>query len=268
MNGLQAAIKHTARQVGHPNRAPRDNDKFAPHFFAQRSDAALARRVRDAENRLERLREQRVPKPPMPLAFSATLTSAVPTGVLISAREIHVPGRVAINALDVTADTRLLVTGPNGAGKSSLLAVLAGALEPERGRVMLARGLRIGWLPQQCAFPDPTATALQVFAAGRAGAPEDHQADLVGLGLLPPRDVHTPVGRLSVGQQRRLALARLLTSSPHVLLLDEPTNHLSLTLVEELEAAVLGSSLPVVAVSHDRWLRRRWTGDELRLTTG
>ena len=268
VNGLQAAIKHTARQVGHPNRAPRDNDKFAPHFFAQRSDAALARRVRDAENRIERLRERRVPKPPMPLAFSATLTSAVPTGVLISAREIHVPGRVAINALDVTADTRLLVTGPNGAGKSSLLAVLAGALEPERGRVMLARGLRIGWLPQQGAFPDPTATALQVFAAGRAGAPEDHQADLVGLGLLPPRDVHTPVGRLSVGQQRRLALARLLTSSPHVLLLDEPTNHLSLTLVEELEAAVLGSSLPVVAVSHDRWLRRRWTGDELRLTTG
>jgi macrolide transport system ATP-binding/permease protein len=268
VNALQAAVKHTARQVGHANRVPRDNDKFAPHFFAQRSDAAVARRVRDSENRLERLREQRIPKPPKPLAFSAALTSDVPTGVLISAREIDVPGRVAIDALDVNADTRLLVTGPNGAGKSSLLAVLTGALEPERGRVMLARGLRIGWLPQEGAFPDPTATALQVFAAGRAGAPEDHQADLVGLGLLPPRDIHTPVGRLSVGQQRRLALARLLTSSPHVLLLDEPTNHLSLTLVEELEAAVLGTRLPVVAVSHDRWLRRRWTGEELRLASG
>jgi macrolide transport system ATP-binding/permease protein len=264
-NSLQAAIKHTARQVGHANRAPRDNDKFAPHFFAQRSDAAVARRVRDAENRLERLRELRVPKPPKPLAFSAALTSEVPTGVLTSARDIDVPGRVSIDALDVSADTRLLVTGPNGIGKSSLLAVLAGALQPERGRVMLARGLRIGWLPQEGEFPDPTATALQIFAAGRAGVPEDHQADLVGLGLLPPRDVHRPVGHLSVGQQRRLALARLLTSSPHVLLLDEPTNHLSLTLVEELEAAVLGSKLPVVAVSHDRWLRRRWTGDELRL---
>jgi macrolide transport system ATP-binding/permease protein len=264
-NSLQAAIKHTARQVGHANRAPRDNDKFAPHFFAQRSDAAVARRVRDAENRLERLRELRVPKPPKPLAFSAALTSEVPTGVLTSARDIDVPGRVSIDALDVSADTRLLVTGPNGIGKSSLLAVLAGALQPERGRVMLARGLRIGWLPQEGEFPDPTATALQIFAAGRAGVPEDHQADLVGLGLLPPRDVHRPVGHLSVGQQRRLALARLLTSSPHVLLLDEPTNHLSLTLVEELEAAVLDSKLPVVAVSHDRWLRRRWTGDELRL---
>ncbi|HEX6336582.1 MAG TPA: ABC-F family ATP-binding cassette domain-containing protein [Jiangellaceae bacterium] len=266
VNTLQAAVKHTARQVGHASRAPRDNDKFAPHFFAQRSDAAVARRVRDAENRLQRVREQRVPKPPKPLAFSAALSSGVPPGMLISARDIHVPGRVTIAALDVSADTRLLVTGPNGAGKSSLLAVLAGALAPARGRVMHARGLRIGWLPQEGVFPDPAATALHVFAAGRTGVPEDHQADLVGLGLLPPRDVHTPVGRLSVGQQRRLALARLLTSSPHVLLLDEPTNHLSLILVEELEAAVLGSSLPVVAVSHDRWLRRRWTGDELRLT--
>ena len=268
MNALQAVVKHAARQVGHANRAPRDNDKFAPHFFAQRSDAAVARRVRDAENRLERLREQRVPKPTRPLEFSAGLTADVPTGLLISIREICAPGRVSIDALDINADTRLLVTGPNGAGKSSLLAVLADALKPERGRVMLARGLRIGWLPQEGAFPDPTATALQVFAAGRAGAPEDHQADLLRLGLLPPRDMHTPVGRLSVGQQRRLALARLLTSNPHVLLLDEPTNHLSLTLVEELEAAVLGSKLPVVAVSHDRWLRRRWTGAELRLTTG
>jgi macrolide transport system ATP-binding/permease protein len=265
LNALQAAVSQTARQVGHSNRAPRDNDKYAPYFFAQRSDAAVSRRVRDAEKRLTRLREQRVPKPPKPLAFSAALPSDVPTGMLISAREIDVPGRVAIDALDISADTRLLVTGPNGAGKSSLLAVLVGALEPQRGRVTVARGLRIGWLPQDGSFPVPTATALEVFAAGRPGVPEEHQADLVGLGLLPPRDVHTPVGRLSVGQQRRLALARVLTASPHVLLLDEPTNHLSLTLVEELEEAVSGSSLPVVAVSHDRWLRRRWTGDEVRL---
>lgn len=265
VNVLQAAIKQTARQTGHVNRARRDNDKFAPYFFAQRSDAAVARRVRDAENRLERLRERRVPKPPKPFRFSSVLASDVPSGVLIAAREIDVPCRITLAALDVSADTRLLVTGPNGAGKSSLLAVLAGALEPVHGRVMTAPGLRLGWLPQEGGYPDLSATALQVFAAGRAGVPEDHQAELVGLGLLPPRDVQIPVGRLSVGQQRRLALARLLASRPQVLLLDEPTNHLSLTLVEDLEEAVLKSRLPVVAVSHDRWVRRRWSGGELRL---
>jgi macrolide transport system ATP-binding/permease protein len=264
-NALQDVVRRTARQVGHSNRAPRDNDKFAPYFFGQKVDAAVARRVRDAEVRLDRLREQRVPKPRPQLRLSARLDGDPPDGVLIAAREVDVPSRVAVRALDVSAATRLLVTGPNGAGKSSLLAVLAGALEPVHGRVMHSRGLRIGWLPQQGSFPDPAVSALTAFAAGRPGLPDEHRPTLVGLGLLPPRDLDTPVGRLSVGQQRRLALARLLTSQPQVLLLDELTNHLSLSLVDELEEAVIASGLAVVVVSHDRWLRRRWPGDLLEL---
>jgi macrolide transport system ATP-binding/permease protein len=266
VNGLQAAIKQSARRVGHGSRAPRDNDKFAVHFFGQRVEAAVARRARDAEVRLARLQENRVPKPPAPLRLSATPDPGdMPDGVLLSVRDLHVTGRVALPALDVNADTRLLVTGPNGAGKSSLLAVLAGAIEPDEGRVMYGRGVRIGWLPQEGAFPDPSVPALHAFAAGRPGAPEEHQSELASLGLLAPADLRTPVGRLSVGQQRRLALARLLTARPHVLLLDELTNHLSLSLLEEMEEAVLGSGLAVVVVSHDRWLRRRWSGDRLKL---
>ena len=268
VNELRSVITQSARRVGHRSRAPRDNDKFAPHFFGQRVDAAVARRVRDAESRLARLQDNRVPRPPAPLRFAGALDRRrVPDGVLVAVRDLHVQGRVSLPALDVTSDTRLLITGQNGAGKSSLLAVLAGALQPDRGRVLHARGLRIGWLPQEGGFPDPSATALQAFAAGRPGTPEEQQAQLVSLGLLPPADLRTPVGRLSVGQQRRLTLARLLTSRPHVLLLDELTNHLSLALVDELEAAVLGSDLAVVVVSHDRWLRRRWSGDRLELQT-
>jgi macrolide transport system ATP-binding/permease protein len=78
---------------------------------------------------------------------------------------------------------------------------------------------------------------------------------------LPGPALATPVGALSVGQQRRLALARLLVTRPQVLLLDEPTNHLSLGLVEELEEAVDGAGLAVVVVTHDRWARRRWQGE-------
>jgi macrolide transport system ATP-binding/permease protein len=267
VNELRFTISQSARRVGHGARTPRDNDKFAAHFFGQRVDVSVARRVRDAEARLARLQENRVPKPPAPLRFSAAPEpGSVPDGVLVSVRDLDVPGRVALPALDVNADTRLLVTGPNGAGKSSLLSVLAGVLEPGAGRVMYARGLRIGWLPQEGGFPDPSASALAAFAAGRSGPPEEHQSVLTALGLLAPADLRTPVGRLSVGQQRRLALARLLTARPHVLLLDELTNHLSLSLVEELEEAVLGSDLAVVVVSHDRWLRRRWSGDRLELT--
>ncbi|MCR3749636.1 AAA domain-containing protein, putative AbiEii toxin, Type IV TA system [Lentzea californiensis] len=78
-------------------------------------------------------------------------------------------------------------------------------------------------------------------------------------------DFATPVGALSVGQRRRLALARLLSREFDVLLLDEPANHLSPALVEELEAALADYPGAVVVASHDRLLRRRWRGEELRV---
>jgi macrolide transport system ATP-binding/permease protein len=70
---------------------------------------------------------------------------------------------------------------------------------------------------------------------------------------------------LSVGQQRRLALAILVARQPDLLLLDEPTNHISLTLAEELEEALQRSTGPVIVASHDRWLRSRWKGSVLEL---
>jgi macrolide transport system ATP-binding/permease protein len=181
VDAARAAIKGTARQVGHTNRARRDNDKFQPHFFGQKVDAAVSRRVRDAESRLKQLEEHRVPKPPRELAFGAALDAKQRDGILVAVRDLHVPGRVAMRALDVTAGTRLLVTGPNGSGKSSLLEVLAGGLEPGQGSVMRARGLRVGWLPQNGSFPDPKQPALAVFAAGRGGQPEEYQSELSGL---------------------------------------------------------------------------------------
>ncbi len=69
-------------------------------------------------------------------------------------------------------------------------------------------------------------------------AEDEARAALLPLGLLHPRDLGRPVGVLSVGQQRRLALALVVLAAPDVLLLDEPTNHLSLRLVDELEEAV------------------------------
>ncbi len=68
------------------------------------------------------------------------------------------------------------------------------------------------------------------------------------------------MGVLSVGQQRRLALALLVAGDSDLLLLDEPTNHVSLALADELEEALQRSAGTVVVASQDRWLRRRWDG--------
>jgi macrolide transport system ATP-binding/permease protein len=185
---------------------------------------------------------------------------------------LHVPGRVSVPLLDIRSGMQLLLTGPNGSGKSSLLAVLAGRLRPGSGSVQVAAG-RIGLLEQDVVFPDPEASALTTFtaalAAGPGGGSDGEAADqLAGFGLLRPREIGAPVGTLSVGQRRRLALAILLARSPDLVLLDEPTNHISLGLAAELEDALGVSPGTVVVASHDRWLRRRWDGSTYAMSRG
>ncbi|GAA4534584.1 ABC-F family ATP-binding cassette domain-containing protein [Amycolatopsis samaneae] len=261
---LRETVAVTARNVAY-GRGPRDNDKFIHHFKGARVQKTISRRVRDAQQRLEELERAQVRKPPAPLRFAAELTGkAAGDGPAVSVRELEVPGRLSVPRLDVTGTARLLVTGGNGAGKSTLLSVLAGRLTPAGGTVHFGHGVRVGMLDQDVEFPDPARTAHQVYreALGEQAPP------LSRLGLLASRDLGRPVGTLSVGQRRRLALAVLLAQPPDVLLLDEPTNHISLTLAEELFAALGSAPGAVVIASHDRWLRRDWTGDRLELADG
>jgi macrolide transport system ATP-binding/permease protein len=122
--------------------------------------------------------------------------------------------------------------------------------------VRRASGVRVGLLEQDVFFTEPAKTARQLYTGS---------VPLADLGLVAPQDLDRPVGHLSVGQRRRLALAMLIGRPPEVLLLDEPTNHLSLSLVEELEEALRSAPGAVVIASHDRWLRRSWDGAELVL---
>ncbi len=255
---LRHSVAVTARTVSHNK--PRGNEpKLFYGFKGGRVESQVSRRVRNARQRLDELERDQVRKPPTPLTFTATLGDAAP-GPAAALRDVRVPGRLALDRLDIGAHDRLLVTGANGAGKSTLLAVLAGRLAAG-GTVHLRRGLRVGLLAQDIAIERPERTARQVYAdrVGPATVP------LVDLGLIAPRDVDRPVTELSVGQRRRLELAMLVAAAPQLLLLDEPTNHLSPALVEELEAALTSSPGAVVVASHDRWLRRRWDGRELRL---
>ncbi|MGC7099651.1 ABC-F family ATP-binding cassette domain-containing protein [Amycolatopsis lurida] len=266
---LKEAVAVTARNVAH-NRPQRDNAKMLYDFKGGRVQKQISRRVRNAQLRYEELRRDQVRKPPTPLRFSANLTaSAAEDKHALTARGIEIPGRLHIGQLDLATDDRLLITGGNGAGKSTLLNVLAGRLIPDRGTVSAGRGLKIGLLEQDVAFADPSRTPRSLADARSTDTDAATGARaLTELGLIARRDLDRPVGQLSVGQRRRVALALLLTEPPHVLLLDEPTNHISLTLAEELFAALGTAPGAVVIASHDRWLRRGWTGRELRLRNG
>ncbi len=254
------AATTTVRQVAH-NRPARDNDRFIHHFKGGNVARTVSRRVRDAERRIELLERDAVRKPPAPLSFAGTLAARAPhPGVVVSVRDLVVAGRVAVPRLDLAEGQRLLVTGPNGCGKSTLLQVLAGHLRATTGSVSVSAH-RTGYLQQDVSFRRPDRSALETYDVA-TGSPRP----LEQLGLLHPRDLSRPVSALSLGQQRRLALALLVARAPDLVLLDEPTNHISLTLAEELEEALQRSPGTVVVTSHDRWLRRRWPGPELALS--
>ncbi|MEW1639969.1 ribosomal protection-like ABC-F family protein [Streptomyces sp. NPDC093801] len=242
------------------------------HHRARSSSSSTSSKARNANERLRRLHENPVPPPPEPLRFTASLAlgeDPAPEqerGPLTELADVEVAGRLTIDALSIAPGERLLITGPNGAGKSTLLRVLAGDIEPDRGTVR--RAAHIGWLRQDETPKHPRRSVLAEFAEGRPGHPDEYAEQLLSLGLFRASELELPVGSLSVGQRRRIDVARLVTRPVDLLLLDEPTNHLSPLLVEEMEEALAQYTGAVVTVTHDRRMRRGFQGSHLELEGG
>ncbi|MGC2223896.1 MAG: ABC-F family ATP-binding cassette domain-containing protein [Methylocella sp.] len=152
-------------------------------------------------------------------------------------------------SLSVPAGERLCLVGRNGSGKSTLLKIAAGLVEPDSGTRFLQPGVNLRYLPQE---PDLSGygTARAYVEAGLGPIDDRHRATalLNELGLSGEEDP----ARLSGGEARRAALARVLAPMPDILLLDEPTNHLDLPAIEWLEAELEGARSALVIVSHDR----------------
>ncbi|MBQ1019366.1 ABC-F family ATP-binding cassette domain-containing protein [Micromonospora sp. D93] len=157
---------------------------------------------------------------------------------------------------------RIGVVGLNGAGKSTLLRLLTKQEDPDDGRVTHRRDLRVLWLPQQLTLT-PEATVRDVvlgtaWLAEGMGAEHEWAGDsgvraiLDGLGM-PHLGLDQPVGPMSGGERRRVALAALLVRDSDLLILDEPTNHLDVGGVDWLARHLVGRKGSLVVVTHDRW---------------
>jgi ABC transport system ATP-binding/permease protein len=157
---------------------------------------------------------------------------------------------------------RVGVVGLNGAGKSTLLRLLMRVEAPDSGRATHRRDLRVLSLPQTLDLA-PTATVRDVVV-GEAWLPAAFAAEhewagdssvrtvLSGLGM-PHLGLDAPVGPMSGGERRRVALAALLVRSSDILVLDEPTNHLDIAGITWLARYLLGRRGALVVVTHDRW---------------
>ena len=143
----------------------------------------------------------------------------------------------------------------NGTGKSTLLSVLSGKEGYDNGSIIFRRDLKVGMLEQSPVF-DPEESVLDA-CFNHQGNPEKVLKAKQVLTQLKIRDLQQPMGQLSGGQQKRVALANVLLTEPDLLILDEPTNHLDLEMIEWLEGYLARGRKTLLMVTHDRFFLDR-----------
>ena len=181
---------------------------------------------------------------------------------LLGGESLHLefPTKVVFDSVSLGVDEgdRIGIVGRNGDGKSSLMAMLAGRLEPDAGRVTVRGGVTVGVLDQGDVLDDAETVGHAVVgdAAEHEWAGSARVRDVIA-GLVADLPWDTTLGTLSGGQRRRVALARLLADDWDVLALDEPTNHLDVEAIAWLAAHLKSrwakNAGALLVVTHDRW---------------
>ena len=139
----------------------------------------------------------------------------------------------------------------NGTGKSTLLSVLTGKEGYDDGKIIFRRDLKVAMLEQSPVF-DPEEKVIDACFNHQGEEEKVLRAKQI-LTQLKIRDLQQPMGQLSGGQQKRVALANVLITEPDLLILDEPTNHLDLEMIEWLEGYLARGNKTLLMVTHDRY---------------
>ena len=143
----------------------------------------------------------------------------------------------------------------NGTGKSTLLSLLSGKESVDSGSIIFRRDIKVGFLEQQPKF-DPEESVLDA-CFNHQGDPDRILKAKQILTQLHITDLTQPMGQLSGGQQKRIALANVLITEPDLLILDEPTNHLDIEMIEWLEGYLQRGNKTLLMVTHDRYFLDR-----------
>ncbi len=175
-------------------------------------------------------------------------------------------GDAVFSDLDVTIQQgdRLALVGRNGTGKSTMMKLMAGLIEADRGTRTLGPGQVAGYMEQD---PDVTRFAtLRDFATSALAPGEAFRVDRAAEGLKLALDQGP--AQASGGERRRAALAKILAEAPDLMLLDEPTNHLDIEAITWLEDELSATDRAYVLISHDRRFLERLTQATLWLDRG
>lgn len=159
--------------------------------------------------------------------------------------------------------------GVNGTGKSTLLRIAAGIEDYDSGKIVLTRGVKIGFLPQQPAY-EPEATVLET-AMGYLWPETAAQGDYICKSMLSQLGIYdwdAKMKNLSGGERKRVAMAGIFSNPSDILILDEPTNHIDSDTVEWMEEFLKKFKGAIFMVTHDRYFLDRVTNVIFELTNG
>ncbi|TBV25484.1 MULTISPECIES: ABC-F family ATP-binding cassette domain-containing protein [Meridianimaribacter] len=202
-------------------------------------------------------------------------------------------------SFSIHKDQKIAFVAKNGSGKTSILNIISGADSPDSGQVIMRNGLRVSFLSQTPNFGDSKTIEEAIFNADlpilniisnyekALQNPEDTEAyqkafeqmDIHNawefdvqykqiLFQLKLEDIHQSISKLSGGQKKRLALAKVLINTPDLLILDEPTNHLDLEMIEWLEQYFAKAQMTLFMVTHDRYFLERVCNEIIELDHG
>ncbi len=209
--------------------------------------------------RYEQLKEETIQEPLRKLSLSSASTRLGRKTV-----ELHALGKAYGEktlfenlSYQIRRDDRLGILGPNGCGKSTLLRMILGTIPPDSGEVITGDTVKFGYFSQENQEMDPNQRVIDFIrdvgeflqtAEGKLSA-----SQMLEKFLFDGAMQWSPIGKLSGGEKRRLALLRVLMEAPNILLLDEPTNDLDIETLTILEDYLEHFDGAVIAVSHDRY---------------
>ena len=220
------------------------------------SNKAHHRRAANMEKRIEKLDAIERPRTEpdiLPLALTAAGRSGKRTLTIKDLCFSYGGETVFFGAeAEVLYRERVALLGQNGAGKTTLIRLILKQIEPSSGTVDIAESAKIGYIEQEIAFEDESATVLRAFREdARIG--ENDARRILARFFICGDEVYKKVGGLSGGERVILRLAMVMQRPVNFLILDEPTNHLDIDTVELLEASLADYRGTLLFVSHDRY---------------
>ena len=220
-----------------------------------RYQANKASQVQSRIKQLEKVKMIEIKRDPKRVKFKFPLPASSGRQVLeLDGAAKRYGEKVVYERVDCSIERgqRVALVGENGAGKSTLLKMLAGALEPDKGKRTVGHGVTLHYFAQhQAETLNPEHTILDSLSEVSNQAETNFLRGIAGAFLFTGDDQKKPIKALSGGERNRVALARMLVEPANTLLLDEPTNHLDPASVDMLTDALSDFPGTIIFISHD-----------------